>query len=68
MGALVLTDLNLGGDRAARFLGPDGLGEQWLDEAPHMQPTVGPRHLPRPDPPTLRLRRRMRGDGMTARA
>ncbi|MEU6681062.1 DUF6000 family protein [Streptomyces sp. NPDC046925] len=30
MGALVYVDLNLGHDKAARFLAPDGLWHQWL--------------------------------------
>lgn len=42
MGALVFTALNLGGDQAARFLGPDGMWEQWLHDAPHMQHTPEP--------------------------
>jgi hypothetical protein len=42
MGALMFTDLNLGGDRAARFLGPDGLWHQWLQGASHMQGTTDP--------------------------
>ncbi|MEV7346073.1 DUF6000 family protein [Streptomyces sp. NPDC093544] len=42
MGALVFTALNLGGDQAARFLGPDGMWEQWLHDAPHMPCTVDP--------------------------
>ncbi|MFJ2094541.1 DUF6000 family protein [Streptomyces sp. NPDC087901] len=42
MGALISTDLNLGDDQAARFLGPGGMWEQWLHDAPHMQPTVDP--------------------------
>ncbi|MEW1639314.1 DUF6000 family protein [Streptomyces sp. NPDC093801] len=42
MGALVFTSLNLGGDQAARFLGPDGMWEQWLHDAPHMQHTADP--------------------------
>ncbi|MER6218710.1 DUF6000 family protein [Streptomyces sp. NPDC001674] len=42
MGALVFTSLNLGGDQAARFLGPDGMWEQWLHDAPHMQHTPDP--------------------------
>lgn len=42
MGALVFTDLNLGDDRAARFLGPDGLWHQWLQDAPHMQSATDP--------------------------
>ena len=36
MGALVLTDLNLGGDQAARCLGLDGLWYEWLHDASHM--------------------------------
>ncbi|MFD6888617.1 DUF6000 family protein [Streptomyces sp. NPDC059957] len=42
MGALVFLDLNLGGGQTARFLGPDGLWEQWLHDAPHMQRTADP--------------------------
>jgi len=42
MGALMFTDLNLGGDRAARFLGPGGLWHQWLQDASHMQDTTDP--------------------------
>ncbi|WP_433344213.1 DUF6000 family protein [Streptomyces sp. CA-253872] len=42
MGALVFTALNLRGDQAARFLGPDGMWERWLHEAPHR------RHTPEP--------------------
>ncbi|MFE5709578.1 DUF6000 family protein [Streptomyces sp. NPDC056501] len=42
MSALVFTALNLGGDQAARFLGPDGMWEQWLHDAPHVQPATDP--------------------------
>ncbi|MFH8842082.1 DUF6000 family protein [Streptomyces sp. NPDC017868] len=42
MGALVFTALNLGGDQAARFLSPGGMWEQWLRDAPHMQPATDP--------------------------
>nr|WP_229846505.1 DUF6000 family protein [Streptomyces atratus] len=37
MGALLFIDLNLKGDQAARFLGPGGLWQQWLQDASHMQ-------------------------------
>jgi hypothetical protein len=37
MGALLFVDLNLGSDRAARFLRPGGLWEQWHHDAPHMR-------------------------------
>lgn len=42
MSALMLIDLNLGSDQAARFLGPGGLWQQWLQDASHMQPTTDP--------------------------
>ena len=42
MGALVFTDLNLGSDQAARFLGSGGLWQQWLQDASHMQRTADP--------------------------
>jgi hypothetical protein len=42
MGALVFIDLNLGGDRAACFLGSGGLWQQWLQDASHMQRTADP--------------------------
>ncbi|MEU1459005.1 DUF6000 family protein [Streptomyces avermitilis] len=42
MGALRFIDLNLQGDQAARFLGPGGLWQQWLQDASHMQDTTDP--------------------------
>lgn len=42
MGALVFIDLNLGGDRASRFLGSGGLWHQWLQAVSHMQRTAAP--------------------------
>lgn len=39
MGALMLTDLNLGDARHARFLTPGGLWHQWLQGAPHTHTT-----------------------------
>jgi hypothetical protein len=42
MGALMFIDLNLGGDQAARFLGPGGLWQQWLQGASHVQRTEAP--------------------------
>ncbi|MFE7974549.1 DUF6000 family protein [Streptomyces shenzhenensis] len=42
MSALVFIDLNLGGDRAARFLVSGGLWQQWLQDASHMQRTTDP--------------------------
>ncbi|MEU6026284.1 DUF6000 family protein [Streptomyces tauricus] len=40
MGAFLFIDLNLQGDRTARFLGPDGLWQQWLQDAAHMSCTT----------------------------
>ncbi|MGQ4437167.1 DUF6000 family protein [Streptomyces sp. SAS_260] len=37
MGALQFISLNLLNDQADRFLGLDGLWQQWLHDAPHMQ-------------------------------
>ncbi|MEU1471024.1 DUF6000 family protein [Streptomyces sp. NPDC005761] len=42
MGALLFVDLNLKGERAARFLAPGALWQQWLQGAPHMQDTTDP--------------------------
>ncbi|WP_345658762.1 DUF6000 family protein [Streptomyces siamensis] len=41
-GALLFVDLNLKGDRAARFLAPGALWQQWLQGASHMQDTTDP--------------------------
>ncbi|MFE9850524.1 DUF6000 family protein [Streptomyces sp. NPDC005576] len=35
MGALQFIDLNLGGGQVERFLGPGGLWQEWVREAPH---------------------------------
>ncbi|MEU8890470.1 DUF6000 family protein [Streptomyces sp. NPDC048442] len=53
MGALQFISLNLGSDQADRFLGPDGLWQQWLHNAPHMQTN------PDPLPSVLSLIRRL---------
>ncbi|MET9736312.1 DUF6000 family protein [Streptomyces sp. NPDC006458] len=42
MGALMFVELNLPGDRAARFLRPGGLWHKWLQDAPHMRSTEDP--------------------------
>lgn len=42
MGALLFIDLNLKGDQAARFLGPGGLWQPWLQNASHMQANTDP--------------------------
>ncbi|MEU5032588.1 DUF6000 family protein [Streptomyces rubiginosohelvolus] len=42
MGALQFISLNLGSDQADRFLGPGGLWQQWLHDAPHMQANQDP--------------------------
>ena len=42
MSALLFIDLNLQGDRAARFPAPDGLWHQWLQDASHMQGATDP--------------------------
>jgi hypothetical protein len=42
MGALQFISLNLGNDQADRFLGLDGLWQQWLHDAPHMQANPDP--------------------------
>ncbi|MEV1048679.1 DUF6000 family protein [Streptomyces sp. NPDC049916] len=42
MSALQFVDLNLRGDQAVRFLGPGGLWQQWLQDAPHMQAHLDP--------------------------
>ncbi|MER5712359.1 DUF6000 family protein [Streptomyces sp. NPDC002122] len=42
MSALMLVDLNLGGDVASRFLGPSGLWHQYLNDAPHKRGAVDP--------------------------
>lgn len=53
IGALLLIDLNLQGDQAARFLGPGALWQQWLQGASHMQGTTDP------TPSSLSLIRRL---------
>ncbi|MFE3944878.1 DUF6000 family protein [Streptomyces sp. NPDC059118] len=42
MGALLFIDLNLGSERTAPFLGPDGLWQTWLQNASHMEHTTNP--------------------------
>ncbi|MGW2471696.1 DUF6000 family protein [Streptomyces sp. NPDC001665] len=42
MGALQYVDLNLGGGRADRFRQPEGLWQQWLQDAPHMRVDLDP--------------------------
>lgn len=42
MGALQFINLNLGGGQADRFREPDGLWQQWLQDAPHMQDDSDP--------------------------
>ncbi|MFI2028767.1 DUF6000 family protein [Streptomyces buecherae] len=42
MGALQFIDLSLGGGQVDRFLGPGGLWQEWLKEAPHQQADTDP--------------------------
>ncbi|WP_435835617.1 DUF6000 family protein [Streptomyces avermitilis] len=66
MGALRFIDLNLQGDQAARFLGPGGLWQQWLQDASHMQDTTDPATYLSLIRRLLPLRRRVRRSEMTA--